>query len=616
MIRQYTGNCCVLGISKYDKIDTCQGNTWHKNVHMINITAANKQVIYLLAVVITFIVWGILYTANGVYVAHDGMTYLYIFDDAMISMRYAWNLAHGHGLVWNPGEPPVQGFTNMLMTLFMVLPNLLFSKHGAATAVQVSGFVFHIMAAYLAFLIARLFISGDGPTSVKLLPAISFICVLFYYPLAFWSLTGMETGLLTVCFLAGLYFTLLYEQNHNVKYLYLSACFLALAFLSRYESSLCSAITGCYALLTIIQNRNNGHIKHWIACVFIYFSCVFGLLLFQHSYYGEWLPNTYTLKVEGFPLGLRLYQGFMFILVYLQGTIFMFVFIFADLISGANKKKALFMLCCLAIVLYQVYVGGDAWALWRITCPIMPLLFILFVSAITSDVDTAAGQKQVLPAAAVGSRLADTLRREVSTRDLILLLLLVGPVLANALFMDNILLSKKPYFHHFQKRYVDTALAMNELTRDNADVGVVAAGTISYYTDSRASIDFLGKSDRHIARLKPDISGLYGYETTGAISRPGHNKFDLEYSIKKLKPTSMESFARGGKHLDEYIFGNYAIIDYHGTSVWLKADSPDVLWDKVKKYKALPYLNLYHFFAATQAQYPQVNYRIISTHTL
>jgi hypothetical protein len=30
--------------------------------------------------------------------------YFSLFDDAMISMRYAWNLSHGNGLVWNPGS--------------------------------------------------------------------------------------------------------------------------------------------------------------------------------------------------------------------------------------------------------------------------------------------------------------------------------------------------------------------------------------------------------------------------------------------------------------------------------------------------------------------------------
>ncbi len=37
-----------------------------------------------------------------------------IFDDAFISYRYARNLADGFGLVWNLGEAPVEGFTNLL----------------------------------------------------------------------------------------------------------------------------------------------------------------------------------------------------------------------------------------------------------------------------------------------------------------------------------------------------------------------------------------------------------------------------------------------------------------------------------------------------------------------
>ena len=42
-----------------------------------------------------------------------------LFEDAMISMRYARNLAEGHGLVWNVGEEPIEGFTNLLWVLWM-----------------------------------------------------------------------------------------------------------------------------------------------------------------------------------------------------------------------------------------------------------------------------------------------------------------------------------------------------------------------------------------------------------------------------------------------------------------------------------------------------------------
>src|ERR1035437_3825319 len=48
-----------------------------------------------------------------------------LFDDAMISMRYARNLAAGAGLVWNAGQPPVEVYTNFLWTVFMAALHLL-----------------------------------------------------------------------------------------------------------------------------------------------------------------------------------------------------------------------------------------------------------------------------------------------------------------------------------------------------------------------------------------------------------------------------------------------------------------------------------------------------------
>ena len=37
----------------------------------------------------------------------NGTRYFVLFDDAMISMRFAKNFAEGYGLVWNPGETPI-----------------------------------------------------------------------------------------------------------------------------------------------------------------------------------------------------------------------------------------------------------------------------------------------------------------------------------------------------------------------------------------------------------------------------------------------------------------------------------------------------------------------------
>ena len=42
----------------------------------------------------------------------------------MVSMRFARNLADGHGLVYNAGQPAVEGYTNLLWTLWMAVLHL------------------------------------------------------------------------------------------------------------------------------------------------------------------------------------------------------------------------------------------------------------------------------------------------------------------------------------------------------------------------------------------------------------------------------------------------------------------------------------------------------------
>ena len=60
------------------------------------------------------------------------------FDDAMISMRYAWNLSHGLGLIWNVGER-VAGYSNLLMTLLHGNSYCILDKSHAVLSVQIAG---------------------------------------------------------------------------------------------------------------------------------------------------------------------------------------------------------------------------------------------------------------------------------------------------------------------------------------------------------------------------------------------------------------------------------------------------------------------------------------------
>jgi hypothetical protein len=101
-------------------------------------------------------------------------------------------------------------------------------------------------------------------------------------------------------------------------------------------------------------------------------------------------------------------------------------------------------------------------------------------------------------------------------------------------------------------------------------VGAFAAGTVPYYS-GRPAIDFLGKSDPRIARLAPDLSDYWSpgvvlqpSRTTPKIVRPGHNKYDLEYSIKELKPTHAGGFTWHNQSVLDWAKNEYVRVNYKG----------------------------------------------------
>jgi hypothetical protein len=80
-------------------------------------------------------------------------------------------------------------------------------------------------------------------------------------------------------------------------------------------------------------------------------------------------------------------------------------------------------------------------------------------------------------------------------------------VSVNAAFWKDISFTTPPITLFGAARdHVNSAIAINNLTTENASVGVIWAGAVPYYTDRRG-VDFLGKSDKYIARLAPDLSG-------------------------------------------------------------------------------------------------------------
>lgn len=513
----------------------------------------------------SFLVWSSCFIFRSSFVAVDGKRYFCLFDDAMISLRYAWNLAHGNGLVWNAGEY-VQGYTNFLMTLLMALPAVIMGKSDTVFSIQIAGSAMMLSIAYLTMLIADRVIQHANPQQKAFIRVMVFGGTLAYYPLVFFTLMGMETGLLTLLMLFGILAAIKYAKEGVSVYLLQGTVCWALAFLTRNDSIIAAAIALAYVLWeSWFAKQLSERFRVLLAAAIVYATFVIALLTFQHLYYGDMMPNTYYLKLSGMPAYSRILNGIGFVSPYLISSIALLSFAVVHVLHGRRSASVMLLAVICAAIGYQVYVGGDPWPYWRMMAPVAPLLIVLTIGSMSVIM-----QRGLYGSATLSTRL---------TQIAVTVVFGMALVLANWTFKYEILFLAKPYQTEANLENVNTALILRQLTTDTATLGVVWAGALPYYAERRA-IDFLGKCDRHIAQLLPDQSGNIGW--SGMSSVPGHNKYDLDYSIKVLTPTYCQCLQWGAQDLREWGISRYVRVKHNGAEVFLLKGSPDIRWDRVK----------------------------------
>ncbi len=231
-----------------------------------------------------------------------GRTYFGLFDDAMISMRYAENLAHGHGLVYNVGAPPVEGYTNFLWTLYMALVHLLpISAARTSLVVELTGVLLLVGCGLVAASLVRLLLPG-----ARAAVALAVTATVFFYPLVFWTLRGMETGLATLLVSMLVLQVLRLEECYSTRRLAGIAVLLAAAVLTRDDLVLPAGIVVLYA---IMRARREHRSRTALVLAGGLGGALAGHEAFRLAYYGDALPNTYYLKVQGAGLQTRLTRG-------------------------------------------------------------------------------------------------------------------------------------------------------------------------------------------------------------------------------------------------------------------------------------------------------------------
>lgn len=528
------------------------------------------------------IIFGLILVAYAIYAAVfifkssfiiGGERYFVLFDDAMISMRFAKNLVNGYGLVWNPGETPVEGFTNPLWTIWMAALHLLpVATSKVSLLVQVSGAVF-----MLGTLIFVRKISLDLANN-ELVSLLAVILTAFYMPLNNWALLGMEVSLLVLLISASTY---LFLQNLRTdRFSFWPYLLLGLGTLVRFDMTVPFLVSMIFMVIADSKNRRR-HLLWGLTTLLITLG---GQTMLRWSYYHDLLPNTYYLKVTGYPMTLRIARGLYALFTFTWSSNWLLILLpLTLLLFRRDRPVILLFVLVLGQAAYSVYVGGDAWehrgGANRYLALAIPSYFILFSYTAYQLKEFLANKLK--DEAEIGSRR----NRRITRWSNVVLVLLITLSMINFNFllgknrsMVRWLLLDQPMFSENNIDYVIISKAIEKITTPEARIAVVAAGITPYFS-GRPAIDLLGKSDRRIAHEKAhNVGGWLSLEDF----RPGHTKWDYEYTIGEIKPDLIVQLWGDTRPAEPYLEQDYVIGGSgDGPFFYLRRNSPNILWDQV-----------------------------------
>jgi hypothetical protein len=491
----------------------------------------------------------------------DGVKTYALFDDAMISMRYAKNLASGEGLVWNPGGERVEGFSNPLWVGFMALFHLFpIPSNTISLFIQISGAVFLLLNLIIVKWVTEYL------TDNWVVPMLAVVLTAFYIPLNNYGLQGMEVCIVILLNTAAVWITM--RSLKTGVFSALPFVILGVGTLFRIDMAVPYLALLVFLVFSDPQHRKR-HLAWGLGILAIF---IIGQTLFRLWYYGELVPNTYYLKVVGYPLFSRVARGLFVLFKFVWNLNWLlFLLPFSLLLFKRDRNTLLLFIIFLAWTAYSVYVGGDAWehrgGANRYISIAMPLFFILFCLA--------ADQLRL----AIYQKASQTTKfKDWFTSLGMVVIVMVSMLNFNSLLdtgdLSKWILRSRLDFTLGTERYVGMGLSIKEVTTENARIAVVTAGIIPYFAD-RYAIDLLGKNDKVIAHKAPRYSSIFDIRDY----RPGHNKWDYAYSIGELKPDLVAQW--WGDNAVSYLENEYIRVEIGGIPMFVLRDSPNIYWDKI-----------------------------------
>jgi hypothetical protein len=484
-----------------------------------------------------------------------------VAEDAFITFRFARNLANGHGIVWNIGEAPVEGYTNFLW--------LLLSAFLLRTGLDVM--IYTQLFGILASLVTMSYVYRFGRKMFNLPPGSALIPCLFLAasgPFNAWAGSGMETNLFGLFLLAGCYYFVGWAQFDSQKDIVKCFLMLFLATITRPEGFMIFGLLAVMGMMfTLLRSRRDR--LQYILALMVYVIPFLIYFFWRYSYFGFLLPNTFYAKTGGnfyqFLRGLK-YSGlfaFHFLLPLLP-LYFTFVWENGFEVAGRFIKWRSFIphllthlniylgiLVSMVYTLYIIYVGGDYMAMYRFFVPILPFFYLL-LGPITCHLlkrSTLLRYKRVL------------------TNGLIVFA--IGLTFLQSTPIESRLFRKPEFMHgtyqgiQYERWHVARYTVIGNFFRgykhsDQESIALGPIGVISFYSDM-IIYSIFGIVDPQIAHKQ--ISGL-------GQGLPGHEKSDLFYVLSK-RPTFFifslslrsepESFPNYSGQVGEILQENYQL---------------------------------------------------------
>jgi hypothetical protein len=320
--------------------------------------------------------WLLLAAVMAVYVAADPVIPFGPIDDSYISFRYAQNLVDGHGLVYNLGER-VESYSGVLWVLLLALG----AKLGAAIPTAAKYFALFFHAATIALFMAYLRRVLSEPLR-RPLPIFALAFLMLHPTETAYAESGLETSLAAFLLLAAVYGTTrAVEKENGVRCAALAGLAALLLGLTRPEGICAAAPLALWLWFGRKEHRGSRTLAFVLVTALPYAA----FLLWRHSYFGHWLPNTFYAEFYGAGFGL-VPKGLKYFLHYLNVTLFPYLLIIAIALAARFRARLPgwwigVSAVALTYIAAVVLMGGDHSTLGRFLAPVTPLLLALLVHA-------------------------------------------------------------------------------------------------------------------------------------------------------------------------------------------------------------------------------------------